>query len=85
MITVRMTLVDVGPPCRIRFADGTEFQFDSVGDMVAYANAAEEQTLVQRMCIAYLAARSSGLTNPASTLNKDFIFDLSAPQPIRVQ
>jgi hypothetical protein len=68
----------------VKWADGSETELASpsqIDDLAQFFD--EERTKVA--CLAYLRARSPNLTNLASVRNKDFIFDLSAQSPIKVQ
>ena len=68
------------------WGDGNSTIYNDVEELSADALAVDtDQDLVKKLCLAYLLARSPQLTNIATVKNKDFIFDLSAPQPIKVQ
>lgn len=70
----------------INFAGGFQIEFNSITDVAAWAQGIDKDVDVTRqMCVAYALARSSDLSNINSVANKVFSFDLSAPQPIKVQ
>lgn len=70
----------------VNFADGTQLEFASLADLTAWAQEPDGSVgLTQRLCVAYALARSSDLSNVASVAGKNFIFDLSAAAPIKVQ
>lgn len=86
-----VTLVSVrfdDPPSttvRVRWSDGTESEYPSLSAIESQAASVQTSDLAKVMCLAYAKARSADLSNIASVANKDFILDLSAPQPIKVQ
>jgi hypothetical protein len=68
------------------FGDGSVMIFESLQQLLDGCRDVDlDQDLVKRLCLAYAAARSADLSNVASVLNKNYTFDLSAAQPIRVQ
>ena len=71
--------------CRIQFADGNEFSFNSLADIAAWIADVDGLDNTRKVCVAFLKARSSDLTNLATVRNKTFTFDLTAPAPIKVQ
>jgi hypothetical protein len=77
---------EVGGRTLIRYGDGTELEFASIEEAVAWARSADTNIdMTRRMCAAYAEARSTNWANIAPVANKTFTFDLSAPSPIKVQ
>lgn len=85
MATVSMIRVDIEQRPIFFFSDGTSLEFHDLESLIPYMNDVSNVDNTKIICIAYLLARSPDLSNTASVLNKDFIFDLSSPSPIRVQ
>lgn len=70
---------------RITFADGVEFEFNSLADIRSWLQDVDTIENTRKCCVAYLKARSADLSNVANVRNKTFTFDLSLSSPIRVQ
>jgi len=88
--TVVLTDVILGPPVRVKFSDGTEFEFSSVDELNNWVDAMDDPDQegsdnARRMCIAYLRKRSATYSQLNSVKDKNFIFDLGHAQVIRVQ
>lgn len=70
---------------RVFWADGTAQEFPNFDALTTWALGPDkDQGLTQRMCVAYALARSPDLSNIAPVKGKNFVFDLSHAQPIRV-
>jgi hypothetical protein len=72
--------------CYVRFNDGTELEFASLGALQEWARQPDlDIGLTRRLCVAYALGRSADLSNTASVRNKDFTFDLTNNSPIQVR
>lgn len=70
----------------VNFDNGSQREFTSIADLQAWARKPDTDVdLTEQLCIAWAVARSPELSNIATIQNKTFTFDLSAPNPIRVQ
>lgn len=71
---------------RAQFSDGFELEFTDLEHLrLTVTGYDTDQTLTRHLCLAYTLARSSDLSNVSTVRNKNFTFDLSSNNPIRVQ
>jgi hypothetical protein len=75
--------------CRVQFTDGTELEFGTLAELREWALGIDSgpmgAELTRRMCLARLLALSPELTNINQIQGKNFTFDLTNAQPVRVQ
>lgn len=75
-----------GGGIQIEFSDGHGLTFQSLQEIeqniAVYDN---DEDLTKFLCISWWLARSSDLSNTAVIVGKNFTFDLSNANPIRVQ
>ena len=86
--TVVLTDVIKEPGGRVlvRFQGGIELEFASLAEVQEFAQEPDlDEDLTQKLCISWILHRSNDLSNINPIQNKNFIFDLSAGNPIRVQ
>lgn len=69
----------------LRFASGTEYEFDSLEAIAAYAEEIQTVDNAEKLAIAYWLARDDDLSNINIILGKKLTFDVSQPSPIKVQ
>ena len=70
----------------VQFDDGTLLEFNDLESLTNFAIGVDDDPdLTQKLCLAYALKRSSDLSNINPIQGKDFIFDLSAGNPIKVQ
>lgn len=87
-VTLTSVVKEPAPSTRVlvNFADGTSFEFVSLADLADWARSEDmDVRLTKQLCVAYALARSADLSSVASVANKNFTFDLTNNQPIRVQ
>lgn len=70
----------------VNFDSGNQREFSSMADLQEWARSPDTSVdLTEQLCTAWAVARSPELTNIATIQNKTFTFDLSSPNPIKVQ
>ncbi len=72
-----------------RFDGGFELEFPSLEAATEWVSEFDDPARdgvdnARRLCIAYLVARQPDLTPDAVVRNRDFVLDMSHPDPIRV-
>lgn len=71
---------------QIEFQGGRGRTFSDLADLQSQVLGNDDDLdLTQELCLAWWLARSADLSNEAVIMNKDFTFDLSNANPIRVQ
>lgn len=86
--TVVLTDVVLHPEghVEVRWADNTGETFANIEAMRQHISQYDSDVdLTKALCMAFLMARSSDLTNTSPVRNRNFTFDLTHNSPIRVQ
>ena len=86
--TVVMDGVIIQPDGKVlvNFVGGNQLEFESLAAIdEAIAEIDSDVSTTQMMALGYLKARQPDLSNTAILDGKNFTYDLSAPQPIKVQ
>lgn len=85
-VSVTMQSLTIGTPCRFRFADGAELEFNSLDEVKRTLGELDRDPNMARLLqIAWFLARQPDGNNPNLVIGKTLTFDLSANNPIRVQ
>jgi hypothetical protein len=72
--------------CRVQFADGNELEFASPAEMQAYRSDLDsDPAMAQAMALRHWIARDPDASNPSIAIGKTLTFNLSSPNPIKVQ
>ena len=85
--TVVLTqVIKSGEKVFVRWEGGDETEFASLAALTEDVREADNDIdLTRRMALSWILARQPTLDNIAPIQNKDFSFDLSSPNPIKVQ
>lgn len=89
-MAISATLIDVVtyPDGRVsvRFGDKTGMTFASSDELLVYAKSLEEDLdIAKKLLLGWWQARSPDLSNLNLVKGKTLTFDISSPNPIRVQ
>jgi hypothetical protein len=69
----------------VEYSDGQGAVYNSLEDMaIAVTSIDDNSDFTKNLLLAFLLRRSPNLSNLSSVLNRQFTFDLSANNPIRI-
>ena len=89
MATVTLVSIKKADPPRTtvyaNFSNGDQIEFESLAAIDQAAREMQNTEKTYLVCVCYAKARSADLSNIQTVANKQFTFDLTAQQPIKVQ